>query len=235
MKAKPFKFKQFTIIQENSAMKVGTDGVLLGSWSNPINAEKILDIGCGTGLIALMLAQRSKAEIIAIEIDSEAADEARLNFYNSHWKDRLKVVNDSVQQFSKNTNLRFDLIVSNPPYFDTKLEASSRNTARRQHHLTLEDLFLSSTKILKKSGKINFILPYEEFDSIKQICSKHNLFINRLLLIRGNKQGSIKRIILDISYLESQLIREEISIEKEKRHDYSEEYTLLLKDYLTIF
>ncbi|HYX05427.1 MAG TPA: methyltransferase, partial [Bacteroidales bacterium] len=112
-----FRFKQFTIIQDKTAMKVGTDGVLLGAWTRPEKAASILDIGTGTGLIALMMAQKSKALITAVEIDKDAADQAQQNTENSPWHERIQVHQSSVQEFSANFGKKFDLIISNPPYF----------------------------------------------------------------------------------------------------------------------
>ena len=114
-----FEFKQFRIEQQKSAMKVGTDGVLLGSWTPVKNARRILDVGTGTGIVALMLAQRSKAQIDAVEIDSLAATEAKFNFDQSVWKHRLRVHNIEFQSFASASSQKYDLIVSNPPFFTT--------------------------------------------------------------------------------------------------------------------
>ena len=118
-----FKFKQFTIHQDKCAMKVGTDGVLLGAWAECANAKGILDIGTGTGLIALMIAQRSNAKIDAVEIDETASKQAKENIKKSLWNDRIEILNISFQDFSKSTNEKYDLIVSNPPYFQNSLYA----------------------------------------------------------------------------------------------------------------
>ena len=139
---KVFRFKQFGVRHEKSAMKVGTDGVLLGAWTNAENAKKVLDIGTGTGLIALMIAQRSKALITGIEIDEDAAEEAYENFVSSPWGDRLRVENSDFAVFSNICNEKYDVIVSNPPYFVDSLECpdEKRGKARHTSSLSFENL-----------------------------------------------------------------------------------------------
>src|SRR5664280_2075596 len=117
-----FEFKQFRVEQSKAAMKVGTDGVILGAWTSVDNASRILDVGTGTGLIALMLAQRSNAAIDAVEIDDDAYCEAKFNFEQSPWKERLKIFHSDFNAFSKEYGHQYDLIVSNPPFFIDSLK-----------------------------------------------------------------------------------------------------------------
>ena len=147
MRRSVFKFKQFDITQQKSAMKVGTDGVLLGSWASVNKASKILDVGCGTGVITLMLAQKSidnQSEIVAIEIDELSYEEARLNVNNSNWAQRIQLKNIALQNFNVESN--FDLIVCNPPFFPLINRQSRRNIARHANKLSLEELISHSNQ-----------------------------------------------------------------------------------------
>ncbi len=145
-------------------MKVGTDGVLLGAWADCDNAKRILDIGTGTGLIALMMAQRSQAQIDAIEIDEHASEQAIENVNRSPWASRVNVINKSLQDYSKVENKAYDLIVSNPPYFQNSMFApdKKRTDARHNSNLELEDLLKGAKKLLSNDGKLSIILPYLE-------------------------------------------------------------------------
>jgi tRNA1Val (adenine37-N6)-methyltransferase len=142
-----FKFKEFYITQEKSAMKVGTDGVLIGCWGSCEAANTILDIGCGSGLITLMLAQRNlNSNVIGIEIDKIASQEAQLNISNSDWEERIGIKHSSLQQFT--TQLKFDLIVSNPPFFPKNKSLKSRDIARHTNTLSFEELIDNATNLL---------------------------------------------------------------------------------------
>ena len=158
-----FTFKQFEINHEGCAMKVGTDGVLLGAWCSSQSARRIADVGTGTGLISLMCAQRNAtAKIDAIEIDSSAAKCARENVARSVWNDRIEVIESAIQQFS--TEERYDLIVSNPPYFSETLQSPdpSRATARHNCSLPHRDLIDAAKRLLTPEGRLSIILPTDE-------------------------------------------------------------------------
>jgi tRNA1Val (adenine37-N6)-methyltransferase len=157
-----FRFKQFTIIQERSAMKVGTDGVLLGAWTKVPQAGSILDIGTGTGVIALMLAQRSAdALVTGIEYEMEAAREATENAENSPWSNRLNMLHISFQDFYKTCPAKFDLIISNPPFFinSRKPKEGKLSAAKHNHLLPLDDLALGIANLLSDDGIFSLILP----------------------------------------------------------------------------
>ena len=159
-----FRFREFTVHQEKCAMKVGTDAVLLGSWINPGNAINILDIGTGTGVIALMLAQQSTAVVDAIDIDEGAYQQARENFRISPWFMRMAVERISLQDFVKTYPNRYDIIVSNPPYFHnaSKPSTESRLNARHATALSFEDLSMGVKQLLKPGGRFYVILPKQE-------------------------------------------------------------------------
>lgn len=238
---KPFKFKQFTIHQDNCAMKIGTDGVLLGAWASlKNNPNSILDIGSGTGIIALQLAQRSDAEIIdALEIDDNAYEQAVENFENSDWGDRLFCYHASIQQFVNEIDSKYDLIISNPPFysddFETKNEA--RNTARFTSSLSFNELLISVSKLLDKDGLFSTIIPFTEEQHFIELASKVHLFPSRICRVKGTPKSNIKRSLLEFSFRprlnigqENEAEITELAIEIE-RHQYTENYKELVKSF----
>jgi len=166
-----FRFKQFTIYHDQCAMKVGTDGVLLGAWVNSHKAQRILDVGTGTGLIALMLAQRNpNSQIDAVEIDAAASKQAQQNVLASNWHNRVSVYHSSLQQYQ--SPLPYQLIVSNPPYFvqSTKTPSQRRTQARHTDNLSPQDLLIHSCRLLSAKGQLAVILPYHEGLLFKQLA-----------------------------------------------------------------
>lgn len=234
MKKSGFQFKQFSVYQDRCAMKVGTDGVLLGAWVNVDNAKNTLDIGTGTGLIALMMAQRSVSSLItAIEIDSEAACQATENVLNSPWKDRIEVVNADLLDF--NCSKRYDVIVSNPPYFSQSLPSPNkqRTLARHNDHLTYSALIQKVATLLSENGRFSVIIPYDHKDEFIQLASQSRLYLQRIVAVKTTPTSVFRRVLLEFSFVESiveQLKVEELLIERE-RHQYSTEYINLTKDF----
>ncbi len=228
-----FQFKQFTIHQDKCAMKVGTDGVLLGAWANCKTAQKILDIGTGTGLIALMLAQRSCATIQGIEIDKAAYEQAKENVASSIWSERINIRHTSFQDFYKSQSTKYDLIISNPPYFKNSQKSPNieRNTARHADKLTSKDILIGSKKLLTENGKLYLILPIDEgiklIDKAKQNgwhCQQETTVIPRT--------GAIgKRLLLCFGFDNKKCEKSELVIETNGRHIYSKEYIEITKDY----
>ncbi len=227
-----FHFKQFTIHQERCAMKVGTDGVLLGAWVAINNAEHILDIGTGTGLIALMLAQRSAAQIDAIEIDADAANQAKENVQLSQWKERICVYKTSLQDYWPEAK-SYDLIVTNPPYFSNSLPAPDpgRNIARHNYQLSLHELLEGVRRLLKKNGRLGIILPVEVFNTFVEKAVEIQLFPLHKTLIKPSPHKSAIRIMAEFSYIEKEISTSDLFIEKYGRHRYSEEYIDLTRDF----
>jgi tRNA1Val (adenine37-N6)-methyltransferase len=228
---KPFQFKQFKIHQDKTAMKVGTDGVLLGAWADCEEATHILDIGTGTGLISLMLAQKNKsAQITAIEIDKDAARQAMQNVNESPWQDRVTVIQTNLLDFE--TSKKFDLVVSNPPFFNNtfKAEDNARNQARQIVSLSFDKLLKKSASLLSQKGKAFFILPFSEKDHFLSLANKDHLFLNKILYVKGNIKTKIKRILVALSFLETPIEEETISIEI-SRHNYTQEYIELVQDF----
>lgn len=230
-----FHFKQFSISQKQTAMKVGTDGVLLGAWSNT-NGSTALDIGTGTGLIALMLAQRNPdLKIDAVEVDRSATREARINFEASPWINRLNVIQTTVQEYAPDAI--YDIIVCNPPYFinSTKAPEASRQTARHTDTLSHQDLCVAVQRLLSGSGSFNIVLPVEEAQQFIQEAEKHQLHLNRKCVVFPKPESNPKRWLMEFSFQKGELNKENITIETEKRHEYSKEYLTLTKDFYLNF
>lgn len=225
-----FKFKEFSVLQEKSAMKIGTDGVLLGAWANAQNPNRILDIGTGTGLILLMLAQRfPEAKLTGIEIDENAFEEAEFNISQSKFHQRCEVIHSSLQEFKSDE--KFDLILSNPPFFElTHHENSSRNTARQQSDLTFEELISNAEKLLNVEGKFSVIIPFESESYFINLASKFNLFPNKITRIKGNENAQFKRSLLLFSRNEMKTEIDELIIEI-SRNVYTQDYISLTKDF----
>jgi len=229
MRQSIFKFKNFDIIQKNSSMKVGTDGVLLGSWTPVNKPSKILDIGCGTGLITLMLAQKNiDSDIVAIEIDKASYTEAKLNIKNSNWSKRIQLKNIALQNF--NTESDFDLIACNPPFFPLIKRQTRRDVARHANKLSFEELISNSARLLSENGILVIIIPKisEEF-----FCKKaelYELYRNRVCYVAGNKKSPTKRVLLEFSFRQSITKKEYLVIEN-SRHQYTDDYINLCKDF----
>ena len=228
-----FSFKQFTVFHDKCAMKVGIDGVLLGAWTPIENARKILDIGTGTGLIALMLAQRSEAMITGIDIDQSAVLQANENVQTSPWSNRISIFEKSLQDFTLNSNERFDLIVSNPPYFvnSTKTPVENRTAARHTDLLTHEELIEHSLKLLSPVGRICLILPIIEGQKCIEFAETKHLFCTKQVTVYPKPNVEAKRLLLEFSLVKSAKSETKITIESETRHQYSTEFTELAKDF----
>ena len=202
-----FQFKQFSLEQDRCAMKIGTDGVLLGAWA-PIenNPFSILDIGTGTGIIALMLAQRSHAEQIdALEIDEDAYEQAVDNFENSPWSDRLFCFHAGVDEFVEEPEDEYDLIVSNPPFYteDYKTENPQRDLARFADALPFEDLIEAAALLLSENGIFSVIIPFKEEENFVAIAKEYELHPIKITRVKGNPTSEIKRSLLAFSRNES--------------------------------
>ena len=231
MMRKPFRFKQFDIFQDQTAMKVGTDGVLLGAWANLYNGNTILDIGSGTGLISLMLAQRFPEAIIdAVELDESAYQQTKENFSNSKFENRLTITQTPIQQFDSKT--KYNLIVSNPPFFvnNERVELDARKTARQQETLTFEDLLAKTKDLLAENGVASFIIPFDLEENFLAIAKNLNLLPKRIVHIKGNEEAPFKRSIIELSFKLEETIYSTLIIEV-GRHQYTEDYINLTKDF----
>jgi tRNA1Val (adenine37-N6)-methyltransferase len=233
-----FAFKQFIIRQEQCAMKVGTDAVLLGAWVKPNGAKRILDVGTGTGVIALMLAQRTEALIDGIDIEDLACAQAEENVRLSPWSERVRILHHSLQDYSQETTTRYDLIVSNPPYFldSSKASGLERTTARHADLLPHVELIDSVICLLDKKGKFCVILPVKEASIFRELAKERGLHLSKLLRVRTRiDKETEKRHLMQFEFSPSSFSEETIVIEKDERHSYTEEYKELTKDYYLAF
>lgn len=240
MSQNTFAFKKFTIKQERNAMKVGTDAVLLGAWVKTYGVRRALDIGTGTGVIALMIAQKCGCEIDAIDIDPEAAAEAAGNVQNCPWKERIHVQNISLQDFAKTNDQKYDLIVSNPPYFVDSLQSSeaSRTAARHTVHLPFEDLIAGAKKLLNKEGKLYVILPVREGEHFIHLAAANHLHLRRITRVKSTPDKIEKRWLMQFGFQSKPSISDStLVMEKDPqvRHSYTEEYKELTRDYYLQF
>lgn len=233
--AKPFLFKQFRIYHDRCAMKVGTDGVLLGAWVNVKSDNQILDIGTGSGLIAIMAAQKNEtAKITGIEINKAAAIQAKENTMISPWKNRLGIQHISLQEFTIKTHHKFDHIISNPPFFKkgTSTKSIERNQARQTYTLSFEDIISSAKVLLGPFGKISVILPPLEAEQFISIAQKNNYHLHRQLNIKPKKDKKTERILMEFQQKKTEKIdKKELVIQHEKRNDWTDDYIQLTRDF----
>lgn len=232
-----FVFKQFKINQDKCAMKVGTDAVLLGSWVNSPNAKTILDIGTGTGIIALMLAQKISAKIDAIDIDENAFIQATENSNLCKWKDRIQIHHISLQKYYTECENKYDLIVSNPPYFVdcSKASEESRTNARHTDHLPYKDLLCGVLKLLNPTGKFYVILPTKESEQFCEMAKENKLFLTKLTRVVTRTDKPEKRLLMRFEFTPKTFSEDSIIIEEDERHSYTVEYKELTKDYYLNF
>jgi tRNA1Val (adenine37-N6)-methyltransferase len=226
-----FTFKQFEIIHQNSAMKVGTDGVRLGAWAHFNHSNRILDIGTGSGLIALMAAQKNDNVFIdAVEIDKDASLEAQLNVKNSNWCDRISIHQTSLQLFKP--PYKFDSIISNPPFFQkgTKSPDQQRGIARQTDTLSYEDLIKHSNRLMVENGEISLIIPALEEGHLLKIVMDYGLFVSRRTVFIPNENKPIERILLSLKRTEQTVIETKL-IHYNRDRTWTEDYKQLTKDF----
>ncbi len=235
-----FKFKHFTINQDRCAMKVGTDGVLLGVLAPILNTSKntknILDIGTGTGLVAIMLAQRNPtAKVTGVELDTEAAKQAQENAASTNWD--IEIINNRIQDYSKNCTKKFNLIVSNPPFFINSLKApdKNRNTARHTDELSFEDLAECVKELLAENGRFTVIIPYSSEKDFIGIANEKNMIAENCVRVIPKIGKEPKRSVITFCNIENKkdcnIIVTELIIETENRYCYSDEFKHLTADF----
>ncbi len=233
-----FSFKQFKIFHDKCAMKVGTDGVLLGAWCNVLDVRKALDIGTGSGLIAIMLAQRNRDCVIdAVEIDETAYNQALENIAGCPWNTRINVHHSSFQDFSQKNHDTYDLIVSNPPYFQNSLPNPSpdRSAARHAHSLPIRDMINGVKKLLNPGGRYCMIMPVPEARIFVEQASVSGLFCRAVTAVLPNPGKPPKRYLLEFNSTQGDITNSEIIIELEIRHNYSNEFKKLTEDFYLYF
>ncbi|UHO38715.1 methyltransferase [Chryseobacterium capnotolerans] len=225
---KSFKFKQFEIQQSKDVFRVGTDGVLLGALADIESAFHVLEVGTGTGLISLMLAQRnSEADFLGLDINADAVALTKLNFQNAPFHARLKNIHQDFKNFE--TEAKFDLIVSNPPYFEES-GSDKDKIARQTVELNFRQLITQSARLLSENGLLSVIIPIEAGEVFISIAEDNNLFLNRKVNIKGIENSKAKRLVLEFSSIQKSLLESEFIIEKSPRK-YSDQYLELTKEF----
>ena len=232
-----FQFKQFRIVQEKSAMKVGTDGVLVGAWADFDGAKTVLDVGAGTGLISLIAAQRSSAIITGIEIEANAVKEANANVSNSPWNNRVTITNTSFQDFVNNCNTKFDCVISNPPFFSNGTQSKKPNQSIARHNdlLPIEDLIFGVKKIISENGIFSLILPSEIAQNLIKMCASQQLHLVRWTEVKPKSKKLANRYLMEFSAKESLMKKDELIIYNDLGTDYTSEYKNLTREFYLKF
>ena len=194
-----FRFRQFEVEDEKSTLRVGTDSMLLGSWANPGKAKKILDIGTGCGVLALMMAQKSDAMIEAIDIDQSSVFEARSNFLKSPWHGKITAIHDTLQLFSRRSCADYGFIITNPPYFSNSLKSpkSRANNTRHDDCLQINELAKIVSRLLADDGCFAVILPSDTADKFQFICAEDGLYLSRMMLVHPKPAIRAKRALME--------------------------------------
>lgn len=233
MSENSFRFRQFTVHQDKCAMKVGTDSVLFGSWVQPNYAKRILDIGTGTGILALMMAQKSEADIDAVDIDENAYLQSVENFKLSPWFQRLHSYHSSFQEFADRTDSQqYDLIIANPPYFHhaSKPFGESRINARHNDALSFDELVAGVKKMLHPRGRLCVILPCKEGMEFMDKAQREGLFCHELVRIKTKADKVEKRLIIKFGFALGITSESEIIIQEEDG-SFTNEYIELTRDF----
>lgn len=225
---KPFRFKQFEIHQDSEVFRVGTDGVLLGALTNVDGVDSALEIGTGSGLIALMIAQRNvSTTVLALDINSNAVELAQSNFSKSIFSERLKSQLMDFKYFE--TEQKFDLIISNPPFFE--VNNSQKDTlARQKIELDFNEIVSKSSQLLSDKGRLSVIIPKQDEPEFINLASTNQLFLHRKIDIKGIVDGDVKRVILEFGLGDQRLQLENFTIEQSPRV-YTNQYLVATKDF----
>lgn len=221
-----FKFKAFDILQDNCTMKVNTDAIMLGAWSNVLGKTLALDIGTGTGVIALILAQKSKdIRVVGIDIDTNSCLQAETNAKNCDFRDRLEIVEISLQDFSITSDIMFDLVISNPPFFSGGTFSSNENKANVRHTIKLShiDLLQSVKKVLLPEGHFDLVLPYLEGLRFVEMAGKYDLYLHHLTEVRSRPDRNIERLLIRLGSVQ---LKEPAMDTLVVYHDDSKNYSL---------
>lgn len=231
---KPFKFKQFEIYQDQTAMKIGTDGVLLGAWANVSSAQNILDIGTGTGVIAIMAAQRnSTSKIHAIEIDESAFLQASENISNCKWSKRISIQHSSIQEYVMNTSKKYDAIISNPPFFTngTIPKGSNRENARHTSTLTQNEILHSVSILLNPNGIFSTVQPFIEGGELIKKATAYGLYCTQIVSVKSKKEKPVERLLLQFNKVKKECLKSQLIIQFEQRNDYTAAYINITKEF----
>lgn len=230
-----FSFKQFSVEQDRCAMKVGTDSVLLGAWCPIDNKPKtILDVGAGTGILSLMMAQRTNADQIdAVEIDEDAYEQCVANYENSPWSDRLFCYHAALDELVEDPEDEYDIIISNPPFYseDFKTESTQRDLARFQDALPFEELIEAADLLLSENGIFTVVIPYKEEESFIDLCAEFELYPVKVTRVKGSHKTPIVRSLMAFKRYELSVLTADELVVEINRHEYTDEYINLTKDF----
>ena len=228
--AAPFRFKQFSVYHHESTMKVGTDSVLLGAWTDVRAAERILDVGTGSGVIALMLAQRSKAMVHGIDIDEPSVRQAKQNAANTPWSNRISIHCQDIKTYHAKKG--YDVIVSNPPYFQAGMlpDDTARSQARHSHRLDHRALIHHSHRLLTAKGKLSIILPRNEGSAIIHLAKEAGFYLQRKLKFKAKVYTPVERLLLEFVSIKT-ITREEELVHYDHQDQWTKDYIHLTKDF----
>lgn len=233
-----FRFKQFMVRQDRCAFKIGTDSVLLGSWADARDATSVLDIGTGTGLLALMMAQKCTARITGIEIDEPSYRQARENAAGSPWAERIHILHTSLQDFDVSEPGPFDLLICNPPYFTASMKSgdAQKDRARHDESLTLHDLAAGVARLMGSAGKCCLVLPAEKRSACVETLAAKGIYLQREMAVRPNISLPAGRYLMEFGqHRLGHVQSEELAIERSARHDYTDQYRALTCDFYLAF
>lgn len=234
-----FNFKQFSIVQDHCVMKLNTDGVLLGAWCDVENKKQILDIGTGTGIIALMVAQRvaNSTNIVALDIDEGACIDARINVMNSPFSNAITVEQIAVQDFAKDADETFDLIISNPPFFTGGTFSANENKANVRHAIKLPhgELIHAVQRLLSSNGIFSLILPYLEGLRLIELGQRSKLYATRITEVISKTNRPIERLLIEFSKENKECKTNQLVIHDLEKDYYHDDYIALTKDFYLKF
>lgn len=232
-----FQFKRFRVVQEKAAMRISTDGVLIGAWAELNGAGSVLDVGTGTGIIALMAAQRSEAHITGIEIEENAAIEASLNAASSPWSHRISIQHISFQDYVKRSKQKFDRIISNPPYFLNDKRPSRLNHAIARHGDTLSIKVLAegAAALLSEEGTMSLILPVLTANKFRELAKGHGLFLKKLTEVRHAEDKPVHRHLMEFGRKNMIPVVDNLTVTFAATGEFSDAYRNLTRDFYLNF
>lgn len=233
MDCRPFFFKKFGLFHHRSTMKIGTDAILLARWTEVSDNDDVIDIGTGCGLIPLMLAQKGIKSADAVEIDNDSYEEAAQNFSNSAWNSRLSAIHDDIKHYAEICEKKYDLVVSNPPFYfgDNIPEKAKKGLARHTNTLSYNDLLSSVKKIMKPEGRFSLVLPAIESKTFLKDAENQGFYLEKELLIVPIEGKEPNRINMQLVVNQVNSIKTETFVLRHLDHSFTKEYKDFLKDY----
>ena len=230
--ARPFHFKHFSLYHHRSTMKVGTDAILLGCWTEVAPTDVVLDIGTGCGLLPLMLSQKGVAHVDAVDIDQASIEEASINFEASQWREHLKAYCTDIIDFKPET--RYDLIISNPPFFNRFSKCDTERKSRARHNdagLTYATLCSEVGRLLKPEGRLSVVLPFDVSEDFLNTARQFDLFLRKRMTIIPIEGREPNRVHLGLGFGNCEKVQEETFIIRDADKRFTTQYNAFLKDY----